>query len=561
MDSAAHALRQLLDTARDLARLRDPDAVLRSIVHRARMLLAADVSYLSMNDSAGTHTYMRVTDGCTSAVFQQLLIGMGEGLGGKVAQSALPYAATDYLVDERFRHTETIDAAVRDEGLTSILGVPLSLGGSIIGVLYAADRSTRTFSPEEVALLSSFADHAAIAIDNAKLLEETQRTLAELNTANEVIRAQNEAMQRAEQAHDQLTELVLRGADAPMVAAAVGEVLGGGIVLHDVYGVELARVGTPPVVPDPEVVANSRGAGRALRTGGDWVCAVLAGGEQLGSLLLTGRADLSNADRRLFERAVMVTALLLLLRRSVAQAEDQVRGELLTDLLTAPDRSPAALIARGQHLGVDLTTPHAVLIAHCDEVPRGRLAVAAAEHAELVGVHAEQVVLLAEEREPGPFAEKLAQLLGERLAGTVTVGAAGPAAGPVELAAAHAEAARCLRTLLALDWHGRGAALSGLGFVGLLLGGQADIRGYVQTTIGPVLDYDARRGTELARTMRAYFAAGTQLTRTKDVLHVHVNTVVQRLERVASLLGKDWQAPQRALEIQLALRLHHLADT
>jgi DNA-binding PucR family transcriptional regulator len=38
---------------------------------------------------------------------------------------------------------------------------------------------------------------------------------------------------------------------------------------------------------------------------------------------------------------------------------------------------------------------------------------------------------------------------------------------------------------------------------------------------------------------------------------VHVNTVAQRLDRVARLLGRDW-SPARALEVQLALRLHRL---
>ena len=39
---------------------------------------------------------------------------------------------------------------------------------------------------------------------------------------------------------------------------------------------------------------------------------------------------------------------------------------------------------------------------------------------------------------------------------------------------------------------------------------------------------------------------------------MHVNTVTQRLERVGQLLGPDWQKPERALEVQLALRLHRL---
>jgi hypothetical protein len=39
-----------------------------------------------------------------------------------------------------------------------------------------------------------------------------------------------------------------------------------------------------------------------------------------------------------------------------------------------------------------------------------------------------------------------------------------------------------------------------------------------------------------------------------------VNTVAQRLERVGRLLGDGWQSPARALEIQLALRLHRLSS-
>ncbi|GLZ38267.1 GAF domain-containing protein [Actinokineospora sp. NBRC 105648] len=560
---AAHRRREaelvaLFDTAGDLARLRDTDAVLRSIVRRARMLLGVDVSYLTLNDEHAGKTYMRVTEGSASALFQQVTLGMGEGLGGLVAQTARPYATRDYFADTRFRHTTPIDSSVHEEGLTAILGVPLALGGKVIGVLFAADRAARDFSPDEVALLSSLADHAAIAIDNARLLDETRLALAELNTANTTISAHNAAMRRAEDTHDLLMDLVLRGGDLPEVAAAVAETLGGGIAVHDASGTELARVGGALLDPPEDAVVASRASGRAVSTPDAWVCAVQAGQELLGSLLLTGKSDLVDADRRLFERAGVVTALLLMLRRSVAQAEDEVRGELLSDLLTAPDRNPGALIARGHRLGVDLTEPHAVLVA-TTEVPRRRLAMAAARYAALVGVHADQVVLLARTQEPGALAARLAATLSSTVDSPVTVGAAGPVSGVDGLVSAHAEAARCTRSLLALGRAGQGAATADLGFVGLLLG-DGDLEGYVHTTIGPVLEYDDRRGTELLRTLEAYFTSGANLTRAKEVLHVHVNTVVQRLERIGSLLGADWQDPERALEIQLALRLFRLAS-
>jgi DNA-binding PucR family transcriptional regulator len=84
------------------------------------------------------------------------------------------------------------------------------------------------------------------------------------------------------------------------------------------------------------------------------------------------------------------------------------------------------------------------------------------------------------------------------------------------------------------------------------------VAGFVQRTVGPVLDYDARRGTALAKTLDAYFGAGGSLARAAETLHVHVNTVTQRLDRVAQLLGADWHHPGRALEVQLALRLNGL---
>ncbi|WP_033262456.1 helix-turn-helix domain-containing protein [Amycolatopsis vancoresmycina] len=544
-------LTALFETASELAALSDPDTVLRSIVRRARALLGVDVSYLSLNDEAENKTYVRVSDGSVSAEFQQIVLGMGEGLGGLVAQTARPYATSDYFHDDRFKHTRHIDSGVADEGLTAILGVPLAIGPKVLGVLFASDRSTREFSADEVALLSSLADHAAIALDSANLLDQTRRAVAELNEANAT-------MERAEDAHDRLTDLVLRGGDLPDVADAVAGVLHGDLTVYDADGTLLAS-SSAPVALDADALAAARASGRAVSTMDSWVCAVQAGPELLGSLVLTGRAGLTDPDRRLFERAGVVTALLLMLRRSVVRAEDEVRGELLTDLLTAPGRNPRALLARGRRLGIDLSVPHAVLVAHADGGSRRRVASAAARHATLVGVHAEEVVLLAA-GDPDELARRVAADLGSATGRPVTVGAAGPASGPSAIADAHAEAARCVRALLALGRTGEGAAMAGLGFLGQLLGDRADLDAFVRQTLGPVLDYDERRGTELVATLRAYFANGAQLARTKDVLHVHVNTVVQRLERVASLLGEDWQAPDRALEIQLALRLHRLGS-
>ncbi|MFG2528802.1 helix-turn-helix domain-containing protein [Streptomyces sp. NPDC048516] len=635
-------LSALYATAHDLAGLRDLDAVLRAIVRRARSLLGTEVAYLTLHDTAAGDTYMRVTDGSVSARFQQLRLGMGEGLGGLVAQTARPYVTDSYFHDERFRHTRTIDSGVHDEGLVAILGVPLMLGSGVIGVLFAADRRERVFEHGQIALLAAHAAHAAVAIDTANLLTGTRKTLTELEAANEIIRDRSSAVERASDIHDRLTELVLRGGGVMDVADALAKVLHG--------EVEFADPGRAPA----EALERSRVGGHAVREGTEWVAAVGAGGEVLGALVLRGHPALDPVDQRTLERAAMVTSLLLLARRTAGEAEQRVRGELLDDLLDAADRDPRLLGERAARVGADLDAPHVVLAARTDGAPPGhgdaaspahgasappahgvsappaygaaisdrdaaspptaaspphaasspegappegaspdgappdgaspdgassppdgadrRRLWSAASHlaATRQGLAAERdggavlLLPLGPDGDPAHTAREIAARLGAALHQPVTVGASAPvpapAARPAAVADAYAEARRCREALRVLGRAGQGAAAADFGFLGLLLADTRDVDGFVHRTLGPVADYDARRGTELLRTLGAYFACGMSPARTKDALHVHVNTVAQRLERVSRLLGPEWQTPARALEIQLALRLHQLSS-
>ncbi|MDA2805360.1 GAF domain-containing protein [Nocardiopsis sp. LSu2-4] len=574
-------LAALYETASDLAGMRDLDRVLHAIVDRARNLLGTDTAYLTLRDQERDDggTSMRVTSGSVSARFQRLRLSPGDGLGGLVAQTALPYVTANYLNDARFLHTDDIDAGVSEEGLVAILGVPLQLNGRVIGVLFAANRRERPFSHEEVALLGSLAAHASIAIDNAGLLEDTRAALEELGEVNQRLTEHSAGVERAAAAHERFTDLVLRGGGVADVEAAVSEVLGGRAHL----------VGEPPPVAGAgRAAADGAGDGagegeeadrraveeavRAARIGGrvvqgERVCAapVMAGGEPLGSLVLEG-VRLDAADLRILERAAMVIALLLVVRRSASEAEHRVRTALLDALLDGPGTDGAdgawsdTLRHRAARLGVDLDAPHEAVAAEAPGAHAGRLASAALHLAEtgggLAGARGPVTVLVLPHGEGAAAAKALSAAVNAQ----VTAGVAGTRPGPAGVREAFAEARRCLRALAALGRRGEVARPEELGFLGLLLGGGRDVRGFVEATLGPVLAYDAEKGTALTETLRAYFAHGGSPAKAKDALHVHVNTVTQRLERVGRLLGRDWQAPQRALEIQTALRLHTLVN-
>lgn len=561
-------LSALFDTANDLASLQHLDDVLRSIAERARRLLGSDVAYLSLVNEDATGTYIRVAAGSVSYRLQNLHLPLGVGIGGVVASRGRPFQTANYPEDSSLLHEQAVDDAVIEEGLTAILGVPLIVAGEVIGVLFAAHRKPYNFSHEETALLSSLATHAALALEKTRLFQEATSALENLSEANRKVKANALAVERAADAHERLTELVLRGGGVAEVAEAVVAVLGGSVVIYDAEMRLLAAVGSStPEQPPPEVqqALDRLESARSVLVGDWWVAAAVAGAERLGFMSFLPSAPLPEADRRLVERAAMVTALLLMWRKSLVEAEVQTQGDVLRDVLTSP-LEQNALMERARRLGVNLSQAWYVMFARTDSERRSLTTAAARLARPSGGVVAEQddgAVLLVAQVDPRSgrdVALALASRLTQQTGQNVTVGVAGPAMGLAALRVAYNDARRCAQALVALGRAGEAADASELGFAAILLAGDRNIGDYVNCTLGPVMDYDARRGTELLQTLRAYFEHDRKLQHAAKSLHLHPNTLSQRLDRVARLLGNDWRTPARSLEIQLALQLATLGQ-
>ena len=555
-------LSALYETANDLTAIRDVDAVLSAIVRRARSLLRADMTYLSLNDEAEGASYMRVTDGALTPEFRRLRLPLGTGLLGLVAQTGEPYYTEDYRNDERFLHRDFIDTAVEGEKIRAILGVPLSVDGTVIGALLAVHRTVRPFPADEVSLLMSFAAHASVALENARLFEQIDR-------ANRQVRAQAHAVEVAANAHDRLTDVLLHGGGVSDVAGVLGDVLGGAVAVFDREGHRITGGADADLVAGlQDAVAEARTSGRSVRVGSpsepSYVAVARAGEEHLGTLLLHDvTAELGLADRRTLERGALVTALVLLFNRSVAQAEERVRGELLSDLLEGRDVDEARLRERARRQRAELDGPSVVAVAATDGLERHRAAQVAARLAGelqgLAGEHEGRVVLVAPTDDHLAVARQLRDRV-RAAGGDATVGTTPASAGPAGVTAAYPEARRCLDTLITLGRTGEVSDPAGLGLARLLLGhnGPEELDAFIDGMVGPVLRYDDRRGTELVRTLEAWFAAGGRPAETAKRLHVHPNTVAQRLDRVRTLIGEDWRDPGRGLDLQLALRLWRL---
>jgi GAF domain-containing protein len=537
-------LSALVDVARELASARDPGGVLHTIVHRARTLVGTDVAYLTLYDETRGDTYMRATDGSVSAAFQQLRLPLGAGLGGLVAETYKPYWTADYPSDRRFRHTTPIDDAVGEEGLVAICGTPLVVDGRFVGVLFASNRTRRPFSRDEVSLLGSLAALAAVTLLQVRAAAETAAALDQLSAAHA-------GVEHAAAAHDRFAEIVLSGGDVDAIAAALAELLDMWVVLVDAGGNELAVAGSVPSTPVPWQDSES---GRLTRIGDCWVVAATAKGERLGALVIGGADHLSGADQRIVERAAVVTALVLLFRRQAAEQSQRAQADLLADVLSG-SADPRALTDRLRLLAPNHRHDRLV-VAVCrgdHTAVRARLSAPLEDRLVLAGPYGGDLVLLFARTSAAAVARELTEVA--KRAG-VTVAVTGPATWGEPLVEAHRQASRLVATMLRLGRTSESSTPDDLGVAGLVGASEVDLRTHVHHVLGKVLDYDDQRGTDLIGTLHAYFAAGQSPTRAATSLHIHPNTVQQRLDRVTALLGDGWQSPDHALDIQVALRLH-----
>jgi signal transduction histidine kinase len=124
--------------------------------------------------------------------------------------------------------TEYPDAVnARRLGLRAVLGVPLIRDGGAYGVIFLFRREPRAFSPEQVALVETFARQAAIAIDHARLFKETKEALEQQTATAEILRVISESPRDVQPVFDAIVRSAKRvfGALTAVATRVVGDSL------------------------------------------------------------------------------------------------------------------------------------------------------------------------------------------------------------------------------------------------------------------------------------------------------------------------------------------------
>ncbi len=466
--------------------------------------------------------------------------------GGELA---LVSAATLQTLDDRLTLTSLI------ERLALVPIAAIGVSGEIEAAATAAADAAR---------IPLF--HLPDQVDIREVEREVQRLVSDYEAQIE---------RRAAQLAALLTQRSLASAGLAGLIETVAERTGSGVACYSATGEPRAIRARGPARVALQTLQPSA-AGQLTQLGQQvWIQPIGASesGRPYGYLAICGDA-LDDWDRLAAQQGAAALALELTKEQAVMAAEERLRGDFVQTVLAGPPADSEALLQRGRELGYDLGVSHIAMLCAIGDVDDGALRAAGLLSTVLgqLGVaaptmrRADGVLCYLPFGERGRRTNEVAEQIRLKLSGEIpgVVVALGREAGSVAAwQRSLREAEQALRIGRQLFDTGRVLRFSDLGVYRLLvlMRESPEMWEFYRATLGALAEYDTRQGAELLKTLDAFFNNLGNLARTADALHVHRNTLLYRLTRVAEISNLNLDDAEDRLALWLALKAHRVLKT
>jgi sugar diacid utilization regulator len=471
-------------------------------------------------------------------------------------------------VERQLPNLGSLGGAVEVSGRNWAWAYPLRSPAGGVGFLIVSAEDA--LLPAEQFLLRVMAQQAGMALANARLHVQERATTEELAKVNRTLGATVQALRRSMEIHERLTLVATSGEGQEGIARAVHELTGHPVAVEDRYGNLRAWAG--PHRPDPypkdsaarsaELLRRALASERPIRDGGRLLAVARPRGDVLGVLVLID-PDGTAGEHELvaLEHGATVLAMELARLQSLAETELRLRRDLVEDLLAGTDQESA--LARAQALGYDLERLHRVVVVEGQGPADGgadplfhavRRAAGSTGAGSLLVSRTGTVVLLADQ--DLDWDTLRAAVLGEPGGGRVRIGVGGGCSRVGDFPRSYQEAQTALRVQAGSHGPERVTVFDELGVYRLLsrLEDTAEVERFVRDWLEVLLDYDARKQSELVRTLSVYLERGGNYDATAEALVVHRSTLKYRLQRIRELSGHDLNDPDSRFNLQLATR-------
>lgn len=167
------------------------DDILRLIVTATAEVMGSNICSLMLIDDKTKELLIRASQSMSEAYNKKPPLKIGEGIAGRVVEQNKPVAVKDVTKEKEYKYQDI----AKKEGLCSLLCVPLAVKGKPIGVINCYTSTPHLFTETETEILTSIANQAAVAIENAELMVRSKVIQEELENRKRIERAKGILMQ------------------------------------------------------------------------------------------------------------------------------------------------------------------------------------------------------------------------------------------------------------------------------------------------------------------------------------------------------------------------------
>ncbi|MEU6384093.1 helix-turn-helix domain-containing protein [Streptomyces bauhiniae] len=525
---------------RRLLAARNATQALQTATDHVALSLSCPVSWAGLAE--GDYLVMGAHHGVESAEMAAAWrLKIGDGIGGRVALERRPQMSRGYRHDSR--RVPLMKRLIDEEGIQATLTVPILVADSMLGVLYAAHRNPYPWTEAEQRALAQIAHDLGVRLRQLDVDGRRQRT------ADRAERQAALALRDTRAAAQLATDLVPQ-ADASGVLELLARNLGGRVELRHSDGALVRAFGETGD-------GDARVVGRVVLPECDGLTVVV---------VHTREPD--EHSRAFIDLGAGLARLQLLRASERERTTERLRGDLFDELMGGRIGDPESFRARMALMGLNARADALVLVAGrrdqpdrpCDSPDLGRLLDGGLPGAVAVR-RGNRLVAVVPTRGRGAT-EVRAQVtaLLTRADGDWIAGIGRSCGDLMDYASSYDEARGACELALRGVAEGPVATAHELGIMGLASLPAGHLRTTVRDVLGPLLDLDSRRGTDFLPTLRSYLAHDRHLPDTAADLHVHYNTVRNRIARIESVLAVDTRDVDDRFRIETALRMHALSE-
>ncbi|WP_017549443.1 helix-turn-helix domain-containing protein [Salinicoccus carnicancri] len=564
------------------------DQVLKTIIrHALNVIPTSDAGFLMLYDPYRQKLIPKVQVGFNERIYQ-FETRVGESITGKVFEDGRSrvYNSYDELIAEMRAYNilpENYDSILQSTGTPGMVDgaicVPVSIDEKRIGVMIVHQgRMKKRLGQEDVTLLEAFSRQAAIAIENAQYHAETEERLQQITDLSGQLAEKNNQLQKRQEVHHTLTMLSIQNKGINVVVDGMQNMIDLELIFfngleNDFYSPGKNEKACFSVFEIKVLCLERHRDFYTVTDDGDryYLYPIFNGQVFIGCLIILVDRPMSEIEQITIEQGTTVLALELVNWQTATKIYHRRVYEQFRKLLAYGDNEQ--LVEYGKELNLNVKGYWSVAVLeivnaqndlqyleiHIHQLA-SRLSKKLGDSVKLVYGFYNKIILLLSlsgTEEVYDIKDELNEIgVQEQTKESTLVrgGISGVYKGLEYINKCYGEANKIISYLASRDSL-EVILYEDIGLNRLFLNQPAeDINHFIEETLSP-LTVDNSRYKELEKTLDAYMETNRSPGKTAKLVHIHINTLYQRLRTIEELLDIDLNDSQDMLKIQLACHL------